>query len=60
MEWSGKFLIYIGVSHNVDHFPYQVADKIRKFQINIQVRAKNALIAVEMARQALGDCGDLS
>ena len=30
MKWCGKFLIYAGVSHNVDYFPYQVADKIRK------------------------------
>ena len=31
MEWSGKFLIYAGVSHDADHLPYQVADKIRKW-----------------------------
>ena len=30
MEWSGKFLVYAGVSHDADYLPYQVADKIRK------------------------------
>ena len=23
IEWSGKFLVYAGVSHYADHFPYQ-------------------------------------
>ena len=30
MEWSRIFLIYAGVSHDADHFPYQVANKITK------------------------------
>ena len=42
MEWSGKFLIYVEISHNADHFSYQVTNKIRKFQVDIQVRAKLA------------------
>ena len=33
MKWSGKFLVYAGVFHNADYFPYQVADKIRKFEL---------------------------
>ena len=37
MEWSGKFLIYAGVSHNVDHFPYQVTNKIRKFFLDTNI-----------------------
>ena len=31
MEWSEKFLIYVGIFHDIDYFSYQVADKIRKF-----------------------------
>ena len=28
--WNGKFLVYVGVSHDVDYFPYQVTGKISK------------------------------
>ena len=42
MKWSGKFLIYAGVFHNADYFLYQITNKIRKFQVDIQVRAKLA------------------
>ena len=30
MEWSGKFLIYAEIFHDIDYLPYKVANKIRK------------------------------
>ena len=32
IPWYGKFLTYAGVSHDADYFPYQMADKIRRFE----------------------------